>query len=101
MQVFSPLLHDPELRLAGIECKLTFQIPTFQIIGRASTEVHEARDRVRAAIESSGLEFPRKKVVISLTPGELPKSGTGFDLAIAAAILSSIGALESTENLVC
>lgn len=101
MQVFSPLVHDPELRLAGVECKLSFQIPTFQVIGRASTEIHESRDRVRAALESCGLEFPRKKVVVSLTPGELSKTGTGFDLAIAVAVLHSIGAYEGTEDLVC
>jgi magnesium chelatase family protein len=94
-------MNDPELRLAGVECKLSFQIPAFQIIGRASAEVHEARDRVRAALESSGIEFPRKKIVISLTPGELPKSGTGFDLAIAASILCTIGALKVDTPLLC
>lgn len=68
-------------------------LPATHIVGAADAALHEARERVRAAIINSGFTYPPGKVVISLSPASLRKTGSGFDLAIVAAILASRGAI--------
>ncbi|MCX6784222.1 MAG: YifB family Mg chelatase-like AAA ATPase [candidate division WWE3 bacterium] len=68
--------------------------PAFTIVGMADKAVEESRERVRSAIKSSGLEFPRHRVTVNLTPADLPKRGASFDLPIAIGILIASGALE-------
>lgn len=70
-------------------------LPATQIVGAGDAALMQARERVRAAILNSGMEFPPGKVVVSLSPAALRKTGSGFDLAIAAAILCSRRALPS------
>lgn len=62
-------------------------LPMFGIVGLADTAVQEARDRVRAALRSSGFDFPSSRVIVNLAPAPLRKHGTGFDLPIALAVL--------------
>ncbi len=62
-------------------------LPVFSIVGLGDAAVHEARDRVRSALRSSGFDFPNARVVINLAPAPLRKHGTGFDLPIALSIL--------------
>ena len=57
------------------------------LVGLPETAVKESRDRVKAALETSGFEVPQRLVTISLAPAELPKEGGGFDLPIALGIL--------------
>ena len=66
-------------------------LPATHIVGAGDAALHEARERVRAAIVNSGFPYPPGKVVISLSPASLRKTGSGFDLAIVAAVLSSRG----------
>lgn len=66
-------------------------LPSFSIVGLGDTAIHEARDRVRAAIRSSGLKFPDGRVVVNLAPAPLRKHGTGFDLPIALGVLTATG----------
>lgn len=89
---------DPEV--LHIEISSSFQIPSFHIIGLPGPEVAESRERVRAAILSSGFEFPNRKIVVNLAPASIQKSGTGADLAIALSILGKerLG-LKSTDPL--
>jgi len=81
-------LKAPEV---AVEAHVAGGLPQFTIIGLIETAVRESRDRVRAAIQSSGLEFPDGRITVNLAPGDLPKSGSGFDLAIAVAILVAAG----------
>jgi len=81
-------LKAPEV---AVEAHVAGGLPQFTIIGLIETAVRESRDRVRAAIQSSGLEFPDGRITVNLAPGDLPKSGSGFDLAIAVAILVASG----------
>jgi magnesium chelatase family protein len=74
-----------------VEAHVAGGLPQFTIIGLIETAVRESRDRVRAAIQSSGLEFPDGRITVNLAPADLPKSGSGFDLAIAVAILVASG----------
>lgn len=75
----------------SVEVHIGSGIPAFTVVGRPDASCREARDRVRAAIESSGLSWPMRRITVNLAPGELPKVGSGLDLAIAVGILAAHG----------
>lgn len=72
-------------------------LPAFNIVGMATKTVFEARERVKAAIKSSGFSFPDKKLTINLAPADQEKSGTHLDVAIALNILILSGQLAQTD----
>lgn len=74
-----------------IECHLSNGLPGITIVGFANKAIDEAKERVRSAFTNAQLELPRKRITINLAPGDIPKDGTGFDLAIAGAILIASG----------
>lgn len=76
-----------------IECDIADGIPAYALLGLPDASLHESRDRVRAALSNTGQRWPNKKVTVSLSPAWLHKSGPGFDLAIALALLVADGAL--------
>ena len=77
-----------------VEVHLANGLPSFTLVGLADTEVKEARERVRCAIQSSGLEFPNnKRITVNLAPADLPKDSGRFDLPIALGILVASGQL--------
>ena len=76
-------------RKVDVEVDTAFGLPAVNIVGLPDAAVKESRDRVRAAIDNSGKEFPMQRVTVNLTPAEYRKSGTHFDLPIAVAILIS------------
>ena len=88
-QIGAPLNSEITPRLQWVEVASTFQIPGFQIIGLPAPEVAEAKERVKAAITASGFQFPKRRVVLNLSPASIRKQGTGIDLAMALAILCS------------
>ena len=75
--------------LVSVEVDCRTGIPGMDIVGLPASEVREARDRARVAIRNSGFEFPTRRILVSLSPADVPKAGNGFDLAIAASILIS------------
>ena len=79
--------------LIDIECDISDGIPMYSLLGLPDTSLQESRDRVRAALSNTGQKWPNKKVTVSLSPAWLPKSGPGFDLAIALALLVADGVL--------
>lgn len=85
--------------LVHVEVDLRRGIPTTEIVGLAGHEVREARDRVRAAIRNSGFDYPQERVLINLSPAEIPKRGAGFDLPLALAILIASGQVGVTRDL--
>lgn len=70
-----------------VEVDVSFGLPGLTIVGLAGSAVLEARERVRAAVRNSGFEVPARRITVNLAPADLPKEGTGHDLAIAAAML--------------
>lgn len=76
-------------------------LPGFSMVGYLTSEVREAQDRVRTALKNAGYRLHPKRVTISLTPASIRKSGSGFDLPIAVAILISFGYLpaEAVESI--
>lgn len=71
-----------------VEAHLAAALPAFTLVGLPDASLAEARDRVRAAVTSSGLVWPNRRVTVNLSPATLPKSGSAFDLAIAVAALA-------------
>lgn len=78
-----------DARIVDVEADVSSGLPGLTIVGLADTAVSESRDRVRAAIEHSGLEWPRTRVTVALLPASLPKRGSSLDAAIAVAILAA------------
>jgi len=76
-----------------VEVHLGPGLPAFHIVGLPDTEVREARDRVRAALNHAHFEFPARRITVNLAPAELPKDSSRFDLPIALGILASSGQL--------
>ncbi|MGZ8481253.1 MAG: YifB family Mg chelatase-like AAA ATPase [Candidatus Limnocylindria bacterium] len=80
-----------------VEVDVSFGLPGLTIVGLAGSAVLEARERVRAALRNSGFEVPSRRITVNLAPADLPKEGTGHDLAIAAAILVASGQLDGAR----
>mgnify|MGYP003503397249 CR=1 FL=1 len=86
-------LDTPEVT---VEVHLANGLPSFTLVGLADTEVKEARERVRAALQNSGLEFPHnKRITVNLAPADLPKESGRFDLPIALGILAASGQIDA------
>jgi len=81
-------LSAPEV---AVEVHLTGGLPSVTLVGLPDTEVKEARDRVRAALQNAGFEFPAKRITVNLAPADLPKESGRFDLPIALGILAASG----------
>jgi len=79
----------------NVEIHLSGGLPKVNIVGLAETEVKESKERVRAAILNSRLDFPARRITINLAPADLPKGGGRFDLAIAIGILAASGQIPS------
>ena len=78
-----------------VEVHLANGLPSFALVGLADIEVKEARERVRSAIQNSGLEFPNnKRIIVNLAPADLPKDSGRFDLPIALGILAASGQID-------
>jgi magnesium chelatase family protein len=88
-------LDAPEVT---VEVHLANGLPSITLVGLADTEVKEARERVRAALQNSGLDFPaNKRVTVNLAPADLPKESGRFDLPIALGILAASGQIDASQ----
>ena len=90
-RVETAMLWGMEARPVVVEISMSSGIPNITVVGRPDAAVAEARSRVRCAIKASGFRTPRGNVTVNLSPAELHKSGTAFDLPIAVAILQATG----------
>lgn len=91
MEIFA---HEPlgfDGFLVRVEADIRNGIPAVEIVGLASTSVREARERARIAVRNAGFEFPQDRILINLSPADLPKEGSAYDLPIALKILSQSG----------
>src|SRR5947209_11795261 len=78
---------DP--RPVSVEVDIRSGLSAFTVVGLGDAAVRESRDRVRAAIQNSGFDFPRSRITVSLAPAFLRKVGPGFDAARALAVLAA------------
>jgi len=96
--IHSRALHALQAAEVTVEVHLANGLPSFTLVGLADTEVKEARERVRAALQNSGLEFPaNKRITVNLAPADLPKESGRFDLPIALGILAASGQVDSAR----
>lgn len=84
-------LNAFEAKMLEVQASVGTGLPAFVVGGGVDGSVREARDRIRSAITNSGFKFPEGRLTVALSPADIPKSGSGFDLAIAVAILVSTG----------
>ena len=84
-----------EARAVEVQVQLSAGLPRFTIVGLPDKAVAESRERVRAALNAIGLALPPKVITINLSPADLPKEGSHFDLPIALGLLAAIGATDA------
>src|ERR1700678_1561626 len=95
-RTFSVALVGVAGHLIEVEADIANGLPATILVGLPDTALREARDRIRAAIVNSGESWPNSKITVGLSHAALPKRGSGFDLAIAVAILAASDGLPVT-----
>lgn len=77
--------------IVSVECDIRDKLPSFEIVGLPDTAIKESKQRVRAAFENSGFEFPDAAITVNLAPADKRKEGSSFDLAILVSIMKCAG----------
>ena len=85
------ILEGIHTKNVQVEVDISTGMPAFDMVGHLTSEVREGKERIRIALHSIGILLPVKRITINLSPANLRKTGTGFDLPIAIAILQSLG----------
>ncbi|MGA2519637.1 MAG: YifB family Mg chelatase-like AAA ATPase, partial [Acidimicrobiales bacterium] len=95
--IASATLQGVDGRPVSVEVHVSSGLPGFTVVGLPDTAVRESRDRVRAALLSSGLPWPARRVTVNLAPSGVRKTGSGLDLAIAVGLLVASEALPAAS----
>ena len=90
-KVYGAAIYGVDSVPVTVEADVSDGLPSFDMVGVLSSEVKEARERVRTALKNSGFRIPPKRITINLSPADMRKSGAGFDFPIAAAVLGALG----------
>lgn len=94
---FTVAFEGVEARLVEVQCQVSAGLPAFSIVGLPDKAVSEARERVRAAFASLSVAMPSRRVTVNLSPADLPKEGSHFDLPIALAVLAALEVIPGDE----
>jgi magnesium chelatase family protein len=86
-----------EARAVEVQCQVAPGLPRFNLVGLPDKAVGESRERVHAALASMGLSLPPKRITINLSPADLPKEGSHYDLPIALALLAAMGVTDAEQ----
>lgn len=86
-----------EARAVEVQCSIAPGLPNFNIVGLADKAVGESKERVRASLSSMGLALPPKRITINLSPADLPKEGSHYDLPVALALLGAMGVTDAEQ----
>ncbi len=97
-KAYSGAIHGIDGLVVSVEADVSDGLPIFDMVGYLGSEVKEARERVRIALKNSGYQLPAKRITVNLSPADIRKEGTAFDLSVAIAILTAFGHLPE-ENL--
>ena len=87
-----------EARAVDVQVQIASGLPKFLVVGLPDKAVGESRERVHAALAAIGLSLPPKRITVNLSPADLPKEGSHYDLPIALGLLAAMGAID-TETL--
>lgn len=96
-RAFTVAFEGVEARLVEVQCALSPGMPSFSLVGLPDKAVTEAKERVRAAMTALSIALPSKRITINLSPADLPKEGSHFDLPIALALLAALDIIPKDE----
>ncbi len=96
-RAFTVAFEGVDARMVEVQCALSPGLPSFSIVGLPDKAVSEARERVRAAIATMSIALPSKRITVNLSPADLPKEGSHFDLPIALALLAALEIIPKHE----
>ncbi|HEV7526580.1 MAG TPA: magnesium chelatase domain-containing protein, partial [Acidimicrobiia bacterium] len=91
--VRSAVLEGVDGRIVTVEVHVSRGLPGYTVVGLPDAAGRESRERVRAALLSSGLEYPQQRVTVNLAPASVRKTGAGLELAVALALTCAAGGL--------
>src|SRR5215472_2738622 len=91
----SATLLGLDARLVRVEVEALRGVPSFELVGLAEAAVRESRVRVKSALAQVGVDLSEIRIIVNLAPADVKKTGSGFDLAIAAATLAALRAVPS------
>src|SRR6056297_1287221 len=94
-RAYTVAFEGVEARTVEVQCAITPGVPAFSLVGLPDKAVSEARDRVRTALSSMAIALPSKRITVNLSPADLPKEGSHFDLPIALALLAALEIIPS------
>lgn len=92
-RAFTVAFEGVEARLVEVQCAVAPGVPHFGLVGLPDKAVSEARERVKAALNAMSIALPSKRLVVNLSPADMPKEGSHFDLPIALAVLAALDIL--------
>ncbi|MDZ4066939.1 MAG: magnesium chelatase domain-containing protein, partial [Tabrizicola sp.] len=96
-RAYTVAFEGVEARIVEVQCAVSAGVPAFNLVGLPDKAVSEARERVRAALQSMSIALPSKRITINLSPADLPKEGSHFDLPIAIALLAALDIIPRDE----
>ncbi|MEO0914355.1 MAG: ATP-binding protein, partial [Pseudomonadota bacterium] len=96
-RVHTVAFQGMEARIVEVQCAINAGLPAFNLVGLPDKAVSEAKERVRAALTALSLALPAKRITVNLSPADLPKEGSHFDLPIALALLAAMDVLPADE----
>ena len=86
-----------EARAVEVQVQIAAGLPKFLVVGLPDKAVGESRERVHAALAAIGLSLPPKRITVNLSPADLPKEGSHYDLPIALGLLAAMGAIDAGD----
>ena len=89
-RAYTVAFEGVEARIVEVQCAVSPGLPAFSIVGLPDKAVSEARERVRASLSAMSIALPSKRITVNLSPADLPKEGSHFDLPIALALLAAL-----------
>lgn len=96
-RAYTVAFEGVEARIVEVQCAVTAGLPSFNLVGLPDKAVSEAKERVRAALAAMSIALPSKRITINLSPADLPKEGSHFDLPIALALLAALEIIPKDE----
>jgi magnesium chelatase family protein len=96
-RAYTVAFEGVEARIVEVQCAVSPGMPAFSLVGLPDKAVSEARERVRAALTSLSIALPSKRITVNLSPADLPKEGSHFDLPIALALLAALDILPKED----
>ena len=96
-RAYTVAFEGVEAHLVEVQCAVSPGLPSFTVVGLPDKAVSEAKERVRAALTAMSIALPSKRITVNLSPADMPKEGSHFDLPIALALLAAIGVLPPDE----